>query len=85
MNNRQIKKLAKNCIKAGPAIAYDQNGNGYLAYVCFVRVGMKYGVMVVDKDIAELNDTTVTFIETEIKFVLECIHSQPLNTIKEAA
>lgn len=80
MTPRQIAKLARDTIKAGPVITHDKNGNGYLAYVIFVRVGFKYDLIICDRDIAELNGNTLEFFRNEIEYAIEELQSRPLSS-----
>ena len=79
MNIKQIHKLAKDSIKPGPVIAYDDNDNGYLAYVVFVREGLRYCTIVIDKDIVDLSGNKMKFMVSEIKAAVECMNSTLLS------
>lgn len=80
MTPKQISKLAKDTLKAGPVISHDTSGDGYFAYVIFVRQGLKYIVIVCDKDIVDSNEGhEQAFLESEIRAALETMESTPLS------
>ena len=79
MTPKQITKLAKDTLKAGPVIHHDEKGNGYFAYVILVREGYKYAVVIIDEEIASLNGRTQEFLECEIRAFLEGFKEMPLS------
>lgn len=80
MTHKQLRKLVRESIKAGPAITQDANGNDYLAYVIFIRNGLKYAVVTIDKDIADLNDNTEDFFMAEAVAWLEYVAPEAIAT-----
>jgi hypothetical protein len=84
MTPKQIKKLARDTIKAGPVIVHDPDGNGYLGYVILVREGYKYCLVETDKEIVEINGTGLNeqtkFLECEIRAILDNLKLSQLSS-----
>lgn len=80
MNKQQIKKLARECLNLGPAIAIDEKGNDYWAYVLYIRIGMKFKLVCIDEDIINFYvwpDGKLEFIIREIEHVLKSMPTSP--------
>lgn len=73
MTKHKLKSLAAQSLKAGPAITHDEHGNEYFAYVMYLREGMRYGIVVVDEDIVNLNGQSVDIMIAEAQAWLEYV------------
>lgn len=86
MTKRQIRKLALDSIKMGPAVIYDDKQNGYFGFVIFVRDGMRFTVITIDEDIARIDEShIVKHFMGEIEFALNCMKSRPLSAAADTS
>lgn len=73
MTLKQLKRIATKSLKDGPVITEDSNGNIYQAYIVFLREGLKYRVVVIDKDIVDLNGPKSGFMYREVVHIAKHI------------
>lgn len=70
MTKAQIRKLARDCVEAGPTTAFDMKGDVYSAYVCSVN-GTTF--LQIDADLAGLEGSPVDFVAAEINAYLTAV------------
>jgi hypothetical protein len=67
MKQCELDKIARKCLKDGPAITKDANGYEYFAYIAFIRSGYKWCIATVDVDLADIQPDKLNFIKSELR------------------